>query len=62
MDRLRDADLFDPLRLAIAVDEAEQFYVFLADLFEAISQREELVDVPFDRRGAAEALKLYLGD
>ena len=62
MDRLRDADLFDPRRLEIAVDEAEQFYVFLAELFEAIGRREELVDCPFDRRGAAEALKLYLGE
>ncbi len=62
MDRLRDADLLDPLRLAIAVDEAEQFYVFLADLFEAIGRREELAAVPFDRRGAAEALRLYLGE
>jgi hypothetical protein len=62
MDSLREADLFDPLRLEVAVDEAEQFYVFLADLFEAISRREELTDVAFDRRGAAEALRLYLGE
>jgi hypothetical protein len=62
MDRLRDADLLDPVRLEVAVDEAEQFYVFLAELFEGIGRREELADVPFDRRGAAEALKLYLGE
>ena len=32
------------------------------ELFEQIGQRDELKDVPFDRRAAAEALKLYLGD
>jgi hypothetical protein len=62
MDCLRDADLLDPHRLDVAVDEAEQFYVFLAELFEAIGRREELAGAPFDRRGAAEALKLYLGE
>ena len=45
-----------------AVDEAEQFHGFLTELFEAIGRRDELADVPFDRRAAAEALKLYLGD
>jgi hypothetical protein len=34
---------------------------FLTELFEQISRREELADVPFDRRAAANALKLYLG-
>ena len=33
-----------------------------SDLFEQISHRDELKGVPFDRRQAAEALKLYLGD
>ena len=32
------------------------------DPFEQIGQRDELKGVPFDRRQAAEALKLYLGD
>lgn len=62
MNRLRESDLLDPGRLAAAVDEAEQFHTFLVELFAGIGRRDELADVPFDRRGAAEALKLYLGD
>jgi hypothetical protein len=59
---LEETDLLDPQRLERAVAEAEQFHVFLTALFEQISQRDELQGVPFDRRAAAEALKLYLGD
>jgi hypothetical protein len=59
---LEESDLLDPSRLADAVAEAEQFYDFLSALFDQIGEREELRDVAFDRRGAAEALKLYLGD
>lgn len=59
---LEETDLLDPVRLERAVSEAERFYVFLSDLFEQIGQRDELKGIPFDRRGAAEALKLYLGD
>jgi len=62
MAHVRDADLLDPARLQVAVDEAEQFHGFLTELFEAIGRREELADALFDRRAAAEALKLYLGD
>jgi hypothetical protein len=59
---LRDVDLLDPARLASAVDEAQQFRAFLVELFEAIGRRDELASIPFDRRAAAAALKLYLGD
>jgi hypothetical protein len=59
---LEETDLLDPVRLERAVTEAERFYVFLSELFEQIGQRDELRGVPFDRRQAAEALKLYLGD
>jgi hypothetical protein len=62
MAHVRDADLLDPAGLQVAVDEAEQFHGFLTDLFDAIGRREELADALFDRRAAAEALKLYLGD
>ena len=62
MASVRDPDLLDPGRLAIAVDEGEQFHGFLTELFEAIGRREELSGVPFDRRAAAAALRLYLGD
>jgi len=59
---LEETDLLDPGRLERAVGEAAQFYVFLNALFEQIGQRSELEGVPFDRRAAAEALRLYLGD
>jgi hypothetical protein len=62
MTGLEETDLLDPRRLASAVEEAEAFHEFLVDLFERISQRDELVGVAFDRRDAAQALRLYLGD
>jgi hypothetical protein len=62
MAHVRDADLLDPSRLRVAVDEAERFHGFLVELFDAISRREDLAGIVFDRRAAAEALKLYLGD
>jgi hypothetical protein len=62
MGNLREADLLEPARLAVAIDESHRFYAFLTELFAAIGRREELAGVAFDRRGAAAALKLYLGD
>jgi len=62
LNALEETDLLDPARLERAVGEADRFYVFLTELFEQIGQRDELRGVPFDRRRAAEALKLYLGD
>jgi hypothetical protein len=59
---LEETDLLDPQRLERAVSEAERFQTFLIELFEQIGLRDELRDVPFDRRAAAESLKLYLGD
>jgi hypothetical protein len=61
MNGLGDSDLLDPARLEAAATECEAFHGFLTELFQAISQREELVGVPFDRPAAARALKLYLG-
>lgn len=62
LNALEETDLLDPRRLERAVAEAEQFHTFLTQLFEQIGQRDELKGVPFDRRAAAESLKLYLGD
>lgn len=61
MNALTDTDLLDPSRLEAAVEESEAFQEFLNDLFEQVSRREELADAPFDRKAAAQALKLYLG-
>jgi hypothetical protein len=59
---LEDTDLVDPARLEAAIDECMAFHGFLSQLFEDISRRDELTGVPFDRRAAAGALRLYLGD
>jgi hypothetical protein len=62
MASLEETDLLDPIRLQTAVNECEAFYAFLTDVFESIGRREELAGTPFDRRAAAEALRLYLGE
>jgi hypothetical protein len=62
MSRLEETDLLDPGRLQEAILECEAFYEFLTRLFEQISRRDELAGVPFDRKDAARALRLYLGD
>jgi hypothetical protein len=62
MARLEDTDLVDPARLEDAIDECVAFHGFLTRLFDDISKRDDLAGVPFDRRAAAAALKLYLGD
>jgi hypothetical protein len=62
MTRLEDTDLVDPARLEDAIDECVAFHGFLTRLFDDISKRDELSGVAFDRRAAASALKLYLGD
>jgi hypothetical protein len=62
MTRLEDTDLVDPARLEDAIDECVAFHGFLTRLFEDISKRDELIGIDFDRRAAAGALKLYLGD
>ena len=62
MSRLEETDLLDPGRLEAAIHECEAFHEFLIKLFEQISKRDELAGVPFDRKDAARALRLYLGD
>ena len=62
MAALEEGDLLEPSRLQQATAESEQFYEFLTALFDQIGHRVELASVPFDRRGAAGSLKLYLGD
>jgi hypothetical protein len=62
MDRLEDTDLVDPSRLEAAIDECVAFHSFLMRLFEDISRRDVLDGIPFDRRAAAAALKLYIAD
>lgn len=61
LETLRDADILGGARLAQAVEEGEAFSRFLGELFEQVSRRAELRDVPFDRHAAGEMLKIYLG-
>ena len=60
LETLRDVDLLDPKRLEGAIGECAAFHEFLSELFANISQRNELVGVPFDKHDAAESLKMYL--
>ncbi len=62
MSRLEDTDLVDPLQLERAIDECMAFHGYLQQLFDDISRRDVLEGVTFDRRAAATALRLYLGD
>ena len=55
-------DLLDPTRLRAAVAECEAFHRFLTQTFESISARKELAATPFDRRAAADTLRMYLGE
>jgi len=59
---LQDTDLLDPVRLENAIDECVAFHSYLQQLFEEISKRSVLSGVPFDKRAAAAALRLYLGE
>lgn len=61
LEGLRDVDLLEPARLEAAIRECTGFYEYLNQLFHAVSRRAELADVPFDKRSAAETLKVYLG-
>lgn len=62
MGQLRDADLANPVQLATAIDECVAFHAYLEALFHDISKRRELAGAAFDRRNAAAALRLYIGE
>jgi hypothetical protein len=62
LEGLADADFLDPARLQGAIAECESFQKYLIETFDQISRREELTARPFDKRVAAETLKLYLGN
>ena len=61
LDALRDVDLLERAPLEATVAECRSFLGYLDVLFEQISRREELAGEPFDKRAAAEHLRLYLG-
>ena len=49
-------------KLQSAIDECEGFQKYLVDTLDRISQRAKLQGVVFDKRIAAETLRLYLGN
>jgi len=59
---LQDTDLLDPGKLERAIAECEAFHEFLVGLLDQVGRREELLGVAFDKRAAAAALRLYLGE
>ncbi len=61
VEELRDVDLYETTRMRAAIEESENFYSFLGELFEQVSQRAELRDRPFDKTAAKEMLRIYLG-
>ncbi|MFW5875844.1 MAG: hypothetical protein ACOCXM_03845 [Myxococcota bacterium] len=62
LESLDEADVLDPRRLGDVVDECRSFYAYLEELFAKVSDRSELSGRPFDRKAAAETLRLYLHD
>jgi hypothetical protein len=61
LEDLRDVDLLEHKRLTRAVHECGAFYEYLEELFRRVNKRSELKGVPFDKKRAAETLKIYLG-
>jgi hypothetical protein len=61
IEGLQEADFLEPMRLNAAISECEAFQKYLNETFERISQRQDLKGRAFDKRAAAETLKLYLG-
>lgn len=60
--QLEESDLVATNMLKRASQECIAFQNYLIQLFEDISRREALSGVVFDRRAAAAALRLYLGE
>ncbi|MBI5537828.1 MAG: hypothetical protein HY898_34200 [Deltaproteobacteria bacterium] len=62
MTGLQETDLLDPGKLERAIAECEAFHEFLVQLLDQVGRREELAGTVFDKRAAAAALRLYLGE
>ncbi len=60
VDRLREGDVLDVQQMYHVVHACEGFMAFLDKTLEAVGQREELAEVPFDAKDAARTLKLFL--
>ncbi len=58
---LRDVDLLAPERMREATRESLGLHAHLEQLFAELSRRAELAATPFDKKAAAETLRIYLG-
>jgi hypothetical protein len=61
LEVLRDVDLLDPALMAVATRECVDLHAYLEQLFGQVSRRAELLSSPFDKKDAAETLRIYLG-
>lgn len=61
LEKLRAIDLLHADRLSEALESCSEFYSYLEMLFEQVNRRTELKGHTFDRRGAADTLRIYLG-
>jgi len=61
LEVLRDVDLLDPALMAVATRECVDLHAYLEQLFGQVSRRAELANSPFDKKDAAETLRIYLG-
>lgn len=60
LDELRGVEILTASQMESAISECKSLQEFLDHLFGQVSKRKELEDTPFDKKSAAEALKLYL--
>jgi hypothetical protein len=60
VDRLREGDVLETQRFSHVVEACEDFQNFLKETFESVGLREELKDIPFDKKEAARTLMLFL--
>lgn len=60
--QLEESDLVSSATLADASRECQSFHGYLLQLFEDISRRDVLTGIRFEKRAAAAALRLYLGE
>lgn len=60
VEALSSADVLEQDFIEAFERECELFRDFLQGVFEAVSRRDELAGIEFDRHGAAETLRLYL--
>ncbi len=62
IEHLEDSELHSEDTLRNAILECGAFHEYLLALLDEISKRDVLTQVTFDRRAAASALRLYLGE